>query len=138
MSDAELERLTQEITASSNDPIDTPPEIALEYLASLNLSDDDLEILLGDVPGLSFAEVKQNASALYFRIRQVVASLVCSDGNLKESIKQAITVGVEAVWLALLSVLGITPETLAAAALKPLAGGLTASGVDRLCVTPRP
>lgn len=138
MSDSDLEMLAQATTGHPGDPLDNPPPSALNYLAALDLSEDDLELLLGDVPGLSFADVEGNAEALFFRLRQRIANLVCSDDKLKESVKKSVNAGAEAAWISLLAVLGLTPGVIAAAALKPLAAGLVVAGVEQLCHTPTP
>jgi len=57
-------------TETDRDPFDNPSPAALDYLSSLDLSEEDFELLLGDVPGLSFVDVKENASALFFRLRK--------------------------------------------------------------------
>jgi hypothetical protein len=136
MSDSDLDRLARQDSDRSTDPLDDPSTTALEYLASLELTDEDLELLLGDAPGLSFADVRQNALALFFRIRQRVAGLICADDDLKESVKKSIAGGMDAGWLSLVAVVGVAPGSVAAGALKPLAGGLVISGVERLCRTP--
>jgi hypothetical protein len=135
MADPDLDRLTASAAEGNRNPLDEPPPAALDYLSSLDLSQTDLELLLGDTPGLSFADVKGNAAALFFRLRKVLADLVCTDNSLKDTVKKSITAGTEAAWIAIVAALGLTPGTIAAAALKPLASGLVVAGVERLCRT---
>lgn len=131
MTDPDLQRLI----ASENavDPLTAPSPSTLDYLTSLHLSENELEILLGEAPGLSWVDVRKDSRAFFFRLRRRVARLVCNDRKLKESVAQSITVGAEAAWLALVGALGIAPSTVGAAALKPIAVGLIKSGVGTLC-----
>jgi hypothetical protein len=133
MTDPQLQNLIASSAAETPDPLNVPAPSVLKYLASLDLSDEDIEVLLGDAPGLSWADMKEDVQSFFFRLRRRIARLVCDDQELKDSVNQSLTVGAEAAWLALVGALGITPSTLAAAALKPIAVGLVTSGVNKLC-----
>jgi len=133
MSDPEIQNLIASSANQTDDLLDKPAASALEYLTSLPLSDEDLETLLGEAPGLSWTDMKKDSRAFFFRLRRRAARLVCSDKELKDSVAKSLTVGAEAAWLALLGAFGINAGTLAAAALKPIAVGLVKSGVGQLC-----
>jgi hypothetical protein len=131
--DRDLDELEQAASQASADPWDDPSPRMLEYLAELDLSDDDLELLLGLSPGLSWADIKENGAALFFRLRQRVSGLVCADAKLKDSVTKAVNAGADAAFVALAGVIGLSPQTIAAAALKPLATALVVAGAGRLC-----
>jgi len=133
MADLEIQNLIASGAGRTDDPLDDPSPSALEYLSSLQLSDEDLGTLLGEAPGLSWTDVKKDSRAFFFRLRRRTARLVCSDKELKDSVAKAVTVGAEAAWVALLGVFGVSAGTLAASALKPIAVGLIKSGVGQLC-----
>jgi len=133
MADPELKSLTASSVTETPDPLDTPAPSALEYLASLHLSEEDLELLLGEAPGLSWVDMKEDVQSFFFRLRHRVARLVCNDQALKDSISNSVKGGAEATWLALVVGLGFDPSMIAAAALKPIAVGLVVSGMRQLC-----
>jgi hypothetical protein len=133
MPDFELQNLSAATANETSDPLDTPGPSSLNYLASRDLSEEEIEMLLGDAPGLSWADMKEDAQAFFFRLRGRVARIVCNDQELSNSVNQALVMGAEAAWMALVGALGLSAETAAAAALKPIAVGLTTSGLSRLC-----
>jgi hypothetical protein len=132
MPDEDLRRL-EGAAAGHEDPLRDPPTAALEFLASLDLTDDDLELLLGEAPGLAWSDAREHAGAFFVRMRNHVGRIVCDDDQLKDNVKRAVTGGADAAWLALVAALGLTPGALVAVALKPLAVGVAVSGVEGLC-----
>lgn len=133
MTDPELKSLLASSETETSDPLDSPSPSALNYLASLHLSEEDVEILLGEAPGLSWNDMKEDVQAFYFRLRRRVARLICNDKELKDSISGSLKGGAEATWIALVIALGFDPSMIGAAALKPIAVGLIISGVGQLC-----
>lgn len=113
--------------------LDEPSAEDIAFYDKLDLGDQDLELLLGEAPGLSWGDFSQDLEDFYYRLRNRTARLVCSDGELRKSVGKSIEVGVEAAWLSLLAAFGLNPATLAARALKPMAVGVVHSGVEELC-----
>ena len=136
MNDSALNQLVLSATAQGANALDLPTSASLDYLATLSLSDADVQLLLGDAPGLSWREVSDDTRAFYFRLRRRVARLVCNDTKLRDSVAKSVTVSADAAWLVLVHALGLKPEVLAAAALKPIAVGIVVSGAERLCKGP--
>ena len=133
MADPELKSLIASSVTETPDPLDTPAPSALKYLASLHLTEEDIELLLGEAPGLSWADMREDVQSFFFRLRRRVARIVCNDKELRDSVSNSLKGGAEATWLALVVGLGFDPSMIAAAALKPIAVGLVVSGVGQLC-----
>lgn len=113
--------------------IDEPSAADISFYEKLDLGEEDLELLLGEAPGLSWVDFKKDMADFYYRLRNRTAQLVCSDGEMRKSVGDSIKVGAEATWLSLLAAFGLNPGILAARALKPIALGVVLSGVEGLC-----
>jgi hypothetical protein len=133
MPDSELQDLVHASKAATPDPLHAPPDASLAFLGSLDLDGEDLELLLGEAPGLSWTDVKQETQAFFDRLRLRTAQLVCDDDKLKASVDMALKSGAEAGWLALVAGFGFGPGTVVATALKPIAAALVTTGVGKLC-----
>ena len=120
MPDAELDQLGRDLQDVSS-PLEHPPDAVLEFLRGLELDEGDVEMLLGDGAGLSWADIRERADVFFAQLRLRVAHLVCNDVELRKEVETAVDVGLEASWLALLGVFGLQPSTMAGRALKPLA-----------------
>jgi len=125
------------VTASQGvpDPLTDPPEASVQFLDDLHLSDQDLDLLLGaDAAGFrSLADLRADGRLLFKSIRSRVAKKVCVDDELRDSVASAFEGGVDVLWVTLVGVVGLTPASLVAIALKPLASALAVRGAGALC-----
>jgi len=113
--------------------LDAPPSDALRHLEAINLTDNDIELLFGESPGFSAADIRKDIMGLWFRTRARVTALICDDSKVRELVAVAIVAGSAAVLSTLLSQLGINPESGAAKVLEPLAVGICIDGLNKLC-----
>lgn len=133
MTDTDLEKLAGMASTETPDPLNQPGPTSLRYLERLDLKPEDLEALLGNEPGLSWVDLKRNTAGFFVRLRLRVSRLVCNDRKLRDEVTKGVQAGAEAAWVALIVAVGITPGSIAAAALKPIAAALIVSGAGTLC-----
>ncbi len=134
MSDAELNHLLEANKRSKSTNIEDPLIESLKYLENLELDNQSFDMLLGSSPGLNWPDFSENINELYYRLLLRAQQLICHDDDLIESIEKSISVGLEAIWLALLSAFGVSVETLAAKALKPIAVAIAIHGLQKICL----
>jgi hypothetical protein len=132
MADVEIDQLLA-AARSEGGNLTSPGHSLLGYVQALDIGDRDLQALLGDAPGFTWTDVKENVEGFFARVRRRVARLVCSDDELRGEVTTAIKVGAEATWIAVVAAVGVVPGSVAAAALKPIAVALVVSGVGQLC-----